>query len=405
MSLDESNSRQPVRARSESFFDGHYGQLLLPGVILQSVLIGGGYATGREIVQFGAKYGALGWIAGVWIAVGFGLMGFLTFEVARRFQAFDYRTLLKHLIGPLYWLFDIVYILLAILIIAIMAAATGEILSDTMGFNYWVGVILMIVIVALLNFHGEGLIEKFKSFGTLALYLGYILFATLVISRNWDRMVENLTSGNHSMAPDVSVWAVVWSGILYVGYNLAVYPAALFTVRRQTRLRQTAVAGVVAGLLMTIPWFLTYFALMGFYPDEGVFDAAVPWLEMLTGEAAWVIVIFGIVVGWTLIETATGMIYALVARVDQNLIDANRRPMSRRSDGAIAVVTLVLALLLAQVGIIDLVAKGYTAMGYAMIVVFAVPLLIRGTYLIVTRQGLSFSEPSDPRLARQREHS
>ena len=405
MSLDESNSRQPGRARSESFFDGHYGQLLLPGVILQSVLIGGGYATGREIVQFGAKYGALGWIAGVWIAVGFGLMGFLTFEVARRFQAFDYRTLLKHLIGPLYWLFDIVYILLAILIIAIMAAATGEILSDTMGFNYWVGVILMIMIVALLNFHGEGLIEKFKSFGTLALYLGYILFATLVISRNWDRMVENLTSGNHSMAPDVSVWAVVWSGILYVGYNLAVYPAALFTVRRQTRLRQTAVAGVVAGLLMTIPWFLTYFALMGFYPDEGVFDAAVPWLEMLTGEAAWVIVIFGIVVGWTLIETATGMIYALVARVDQNLIDANRRPMSRRSHGAIAVVTLVLALLLAQVGIIDLVAKGYTAMGYAMIVVFAVPLLIRGTYLIVTGQGLSFSEPSDPRLARQREHS
>ena len=403
MSLDESTRSQPVRPRSESFFDGHYGRLLLPGVILQSVLIGGGYATGREIVQFGAKFGALGWIAGLWIAVGFGLMGFLTFEVARRFQAFDYRTLLRHLIGPLYWLFDIVYILLAILIIAIMAAATGEILSNTMGFNYWVGVILMIVIVALLNFYGEGLIEKFKSFGTLALYLGYILFATLVISRNWDRMVDNLASGNHSMTPDVSVWAVVWSGILYVGYNLAVYPAALFTVRRQTRLRQTAVAGVVAGLLMTIPWFLTYFALMGFYPDEGVFDAAVPWLEMLSAEAAWVIVIFGIVVGWTLIETATGMIYALVARVDQNLVDANRRPMSRRSHGAIAVVTLVLALLLAQVGIIDLVAKGYTAMGYAMIVVFAVPLLIRGTYLIVTRQGLSFSEPSDPRHARQRE--
>ena len=92
-----------------------------------------------------------------------------------------------------------------------------------------------------------------------------------------------------------------------------------------------------------------------------------------------------------------------MARVDQNLVDAHRQAMSRRSHGAIAVVTLVLALLLAQVGIIDLVAKGYTAMGYAMIVVFAVPLLIRGTYLIVTRQGLSFSQLSDPRHARQRE--
>src|SRR5690606_2045716 len=260
----------------------------------------------------------------------------------------------------------------------------------------------MIAIVGLLNFYGEGLIERFKSWGTLALYLGYVLFATLVISRNWDRIVANLASGNHSMTPGVSTWLVIWTGILYVGYNLAVYPAALFTVRRQTRLRQTAVAAAVAGLAMTIPWFLTYFALMGFYPDPAVFDAPVPWLAMLTREAGWVVVLFGIVVGWTLIETATGMIYALVARIDQGLVDAGRRPMSRRTDGAIAVVTLLLSLLLARVGIIDLVAKGYTAMGYAMIVVFAVPLLVRGTYLIVTRQGLAFSEPSDPRQARQR---
>jgi uncharacterized membrane protein YkvI len=397
LSRDESARARPGRIESKSFFDGHYGRLVLPGVIAQSVLIGGGYATGREIVQFGAKFGALGWIAGLWIAIGFGLMAFLMFEVARRFQAFDYRTLLKHLIGPLYWLFDIVYILLAVLIIAIMAAATGEILSETMGVSYWIGVILMIVIVGILNFYGEGLIEKFKSFGTMALYLGYILFATLVISRNWDRMVDTLASGNHSMTPDISVLAVVWSGILYVGYNLAVYPAALFTVRRQTRLRQTALAGVIAGLLMTIPWFLTYFALMGFYPDEDIFGATVPWLQMLGGQAAWVIVVFGIVVGWTLIETATGMIYALVARVDQNLMDANRQPISRRGSGAIAVITLVLALLLARVGIIELVAKGYTAMGYAMIVVFAIPLLLRGTYLIVTKQGLAFSVPTDPR--------
>src|SRR5699024_7459009 len=222
------------------------------------------------------------------------------------------------------------------------------------------------------------------------------LFATLVISKNWDAMVHTLSSGDHSLHPDVSIWAVIWSGLLYVGYNLAVYPAALFTVQRQTRLKHTAVAGLLAGLFMTIPWFLTYFALMGLYPQKGIFDASVPWLEMLGPEAAWVMVVFGVVVGWTLIETATGMIYALVARVDQNLLDLDRRPLSRRASGAVAVVTLLLALVLAQVGIIDLVSKGYTAMGYAMIAVFAVPLLVRGTYLIVTRKGQSITQASDP---------
>lgn len=380
-------------ARRGGFFEGPYGRYLLPGVILQSVLIGGGYATGREIVEFGAKYGAFGWVAGLTIFAGFSIMAFLMFEVARRFRAFDYRSLLKCLIGPLYPLFDVVYILLAILIIAIMAAATGEILNLTLGFNYWVGVVLIIVAVGVLNFYGEGLIERFKSVGTALLYLGYITFATLVITRNWDGIVATLGSGDHSLQPGATLPVVVWTGILYVGYNLAVYPAALFTVRRQTRLRETLGAGLLAGFLMTLPWFLTYFALMGFYPREEIFGASVPWLEMLGGYGVWMVVLFGVVVGWTLVETATGMIYALVARIDQNLVDVGRQPMSRRTSGIIAVVTLLLALALAQVGIIDLIAKGYTAMGYAMIAVFAVPLLVRGTYLIATGKGRGATEP------------
>lgn len=388
-------------SRPGGFFDGRYGRWLLPGVILQSVLIGGGYATGREIVEFGAKYGARGWIAGVAIFVGFALMAFLMLEMARRFQAFDYRTLLKKLIGPLFWLFDIVYVLLAVLIIAIMASATGEILNSTLGLNYWVGVVLIVVVVGLLNFYGEGVIERFKSVGTALLYVGYLIFATLVITENWDTISHTLSTGDHSLHPSVSLWAIVWTGILYVGYNLAVFPPALFTAQRATRLRDTAIAGGVGGLLMTVPWFLTYFALMGFYPRDDIFGATVPWLEMLSSQGAWVVVVFGIVVGWTLIETATGMIYALVARVNQNLVDADKGAMSRRTGGLIAVVTLVLSLLLAQVGIIDLVAKGYTAMGYAMIAVFAVPLLLRGTYLIVTKQGRRFTEPHSTSVAHQ----
>ncbi|MFS8533470.1 hypothetical protein, partial [Sphaerobacter thermophilus] len=265
--------------QERGFFEGRFGRYILPGVILQSVLIGGGYATGREIVEFGAKYGALGWLAGLAIFAGFAGMAFLTFEVARRFQAFDYRSLLKHVIGPFYPLYDIVYVLLAILVIAIMAAATGEILNSTLGLNYWVGVVLIIIVVGILNFYGEGLIERFKTAGTALLYLGYITFAFLVISRNWDQIGTTLSSGDHSLHPDAGLGIVLWTGIIYVGYNLAVYPAALFTVRRQTSMRDSVVAALFGGVLMTFPWFLTYFALMGFYPDDAIFDASVPWLE------------------------------------------------------------------------------------------------------------------------------
>ena len=61
----------------KNFFEGRYGKYILPGVLLQSVLIGGGYATGREIYEYGAKFGAYGWVSGLTIAIGFAVIAAL----------------------------------------------------------------------------------------------------------------------------------------------------------------------------------------------------------------------------------------------------------------------------------------------------------------------------------------
>ena len=59
----------------KNFYEGTYAKYILPGVLLQSVLIGGGYATGREIYSYGAKFGAMGWISGLTIGIGFATGG------------------------------------------------------------------------------------------------------------------------------------------------------------------------------------------------------------------------------------------------------------------------------------------------------------------------------------------
>lgn len=310
-------------------------------------------------------------------------MAILMFEFARKFKVFDYRLLVKELIGPLWFLYDIVYLLLAILIIAIMASATGEILGMTLGLNYWAGVILIVLVVGILNFYGKGLIERFKTLGTVMLMLGYIIFAILVVSTTWESALEVFRSGDTSYMPGkVSVFTVIWSGILYVGYNLAVYPAALFTIKRQISRKDAVIAGLFSGLLMTFPWFLTYVSLLGHYPNADVLGSTVPWLVMLDGFPLIVIIIFGVVVGWTLIETASGMIHAFIDRLESQIKDMSNKELNSKQKGGIAVGTLVLAVLMAQFGIIDLISKGYTAMAYGMIAVFALPLLTIGVYKI-----------------------
>jgi uncharacterized membrane protein YkvI len=373
-----------LRAKPRAtFFEGSFGRLVLPGIILQSVLIGGGFATGREIVEYGAKYGALGWLGGVGIFLGFSVMAILTFELARVSAAYDYRTLLRALIGRGWILYEVMYGGLAILIIAVMASAMGEILGSTLGTNYWIGVLVITVAVGLLNFHGQRLIERFKTYGTLALFSAYALFGTLVISSTWQQARAVLASGDTSfMAGNVSMGMVLGSGVLYVGYNLAVYPAALFTLKRQRSRKESVISGLVAGVLMTAPWFLTYVSILGFYPSRRVLGAPVPWLEMLAGSGHWVVAVFGVVVAWTLIETATGMIHAFIERLNVAAVERTGRRLARSQNAGIAVITLVLALILARIGIIDLIARGYSLMAYGMIAVYALPLLTIGLYRI-----------------------
>ena len=371
-----------------SSFGKAMSRYVLPGIILQSVLIGGGYATGREIVEYGAKYGAMGWLSGFASFIGFSLMAILSFEMVHLFKLYDFKSLLKSLIGPFYRLFDVVYIMLMLIIIAVMSSATGAIVEQMTGLNYWVGVSVITVVVGILNFYGEKIIACFESVGTVLLYIGYISFSALVISQGSGHIFQVMNTGDISFTPDVTVLSALWTGILYVGYNLVVFPASFFTIKEQTNTRQSVIGGLIAGLLMTIPWFMTYFAIMAFYPDTSVLAAPVPWLVMMTADKApsWLFLFFGLVMGWTLIETATGMIHAMLGRIDKGLADSGRPAMARSRRAVLTIAILAASAVLAKFGIIDLIAKGYNALSYAIIVLLLVPLLTVGLYKIVKKE-------------------
>lgn len=370
----------------KSFFDGAFGKLILPGIVLQSVLIGGGYATGREIVEYGAKFGAMGWLAGVGTFLGFAIIAALSFELIRLYKVYDYKSFIQEIGGPLWIVFDVVYFLFMIVIIAVMASATGSIVEQTLGLNYWVGVVAIIIVVGILNFFGERLIERFETYGTIALYAGYIIFAIIVISNNHENMSQVFATGDTSFVPNATAPTILWSGILYCAYNLVVVPSSFFTIKRQTKTSESIISGIIGGVLMTVPWFLTYFAVMCFYPNEEVLGASVPWLSMMQGVAGPIVIgIFGIVMGWTLIETSTGIIHACIERVNNGLEELHKNQMTRSQQSILTFVILIGAMILSKIGIIDLIATVYNGLAYAFLIIYVVPLLTVGIYKIVKK--------------------
>ncbi len=374
-----------MSSKNSEFRTSGIMRYLLPGIILQSVLMGGGYATGREIIEYGGKFGAYGWISGLFTFATFAVIAILTFELARIYRIYDYKSILKQIVGKGWPIYDVLYVILLFLIISIMASATGEILQQTIGLDYMVGVVILILVVAFLNFFGSAFIAKFETYGTIALYAAYIIFTLLVITTKKTEIASVFATQDTSFTPNASVGLAIWTGIIYATYNLSSIPAGLFTLRAQTKRKEAVISAIIGAFLMTVPWFLTYFAVLGFYPDESILGAPVPWLVMLqsVSNSMVPVLVFGVVAGWTLIETATGMIHALLERCDQAMIDADKPALSAKMRGLITAGILIMAILFSKIGIIDLIGKGYAMISYGFMIIYLLPLLTVGLYKVI----------------------
>lgn len=371
----------------KNFYEGGYAKYILPGVLLQSVLIGGGYATGREIYSYGAKFGAMGWISGLTIGIGFALFAFLTFEICRIYKVYDYKNYIRQVIGPLWPVMDILTVLIAIVLIAVMAAATGSIFEQV-GLPNILGSVVIVFLCGLLNFKGSKVIEKFESVGTVLLYGGYILFTIIVLVKKGGNIPQVFAALDTSaVGGSVTLPLCIWTGILYVAYNINAIPMGMFSLTRQTKRKETLVSGIIAGLLMVIPWFLSYFAMMCFYGDTSIVgaDVATPWMEMIKAVNGGPVLLglFSLVMGWTLVETATGCIHMIIDRFDVALAERGNAKMSDRKRGLITVATLIAALLLSRIGVVTLIEKGYSYLSYGFILFYLLPTLIIGGYKIL----------------------
>ena len=247
---------------------------LLPGFIFQSVIIAGGYGTGREFIEFflslGPKSGLLAMIVAMII---WSLVCACTFVLARRFNAYDYRQFFRALLGRWWWLFEVSYILVLVLVLAIVVASAGTILKQTFGFSYGWGVGGLITYVALMVYKGSRTIEWILSFWSLALYAVY----GLLFFFGFQYFGEQISANWHNDAIISQPWLV--NGIRYAGYNLALIPAVLFCLSHLKTQRQAVVSGFLAGFVAIFPGILFYIIMLGEYPH--IINETVPSLFLI----------------------------------------------------------------------------------------------------------------------------
>jgi uncharacterized membrane protein YkvI len=238
--------------------------------------------------------------------------------------------------------------------------------------------------VGVLLFHGSAVIERTLAAWSIVLYAVYaVLFVWSFV-----RFGEQISTGLGAH-PVQSGWAV--SGLKYAAYNLATIPVVLFVVRHIETRREAVGAGLLAGVIGILPALLFYLAMVAHYPD--ILDRPVPANHLLEslGSRGFQVV-FQVVLFGTLIETGTGMIHAVNERLAATFSERGRR-LPRLVRPATAVVFLLVAGLLARVGLVDLIARGYGTITWAFLAIYVVPILTLGVWILVRREKAPTGHP------------
>lgn len=355
-----------------------FKKYFVPGIIFQSVVIAGGYGTGRELVEYFVNYGTVGGLMAMLLIsmVIWCLVCAATFEFARMFKAYDYRTFFRELLGKFWILYEICYYVLLLIVLAVVASAAGSILEEIFGLNYWVGVIGMMTGVGILVFKGKETIEKVLSYWSFLLYGMYVLFLIFAFSKFGGQIANAVTNGN--IEPG---WAM--GGFQYAFYNLGIIPAVLFATRHIETRKEAIGSGIMAGVIGMVPGLFLYLAIIGQYP--AVLEATVPTNFILTEIGSPLLQItFQIVLFVTLIETGTGFIYAVNERIS-SVYKEKGQQMSKGLTAGLTVSLLVIGAFIAQFGLVGLIAQGYGTITWGFFIFYVVPVLTLGVYKIVKK--------------------
>jgi uncharacterized membrane protein YkvI len=356
-----------------------FNRWLLPGLGVKAVVIGGGYATGRELAEFFLSRGPWGGLYAILFAtLLFSIFCSLTFVLARRFGAYDYRSFFKRLLGPAWPLFELTYLLFVVLILAVYGAAAGAIGNAVFGAPEWVGTVALAAGIAGVVAFGNQAVERLFRDVSYLLYGVYALFIVIALVQFGDRV-----PGGFASHPQTSGWAV--GGLTYVGYNIIGAIVILPVLRHLTSDRDAVVAGVISGPLTMLPALLFFIPMVAFYPE--VQSATLPsdYLLQRIGIPAFHL-LFQVMIFSALLESGTSSVHAINERISAAWRARRGVDLSHRARLAIALFLLAGCMLLAgRFGLVALIASGYRALAYILLAVYVLPLMTYGIWRLRTQ--------------------
>jgi len=286
--------------------------ILQIAAVYVGTIVGAGFATGREIVEFFTQYGFYGFIGIIVTGYLFIFLGTKIMLLALSIEAQTYQELNSYLFGKRWGLFiNFLFFIMLFGVTAVMLSGAGAVFEEQLGIPKNVGILFTISIAILILHKGvQGLVGVNVVVVPMMIVFSLVLFT--------DRIQ---TSSNHFdlfyIPENISYWSVLVSPFLYSAFNLGLAQAVLIPLAYEVKDASVIKrGGVVGGICLTVILLTSHISLLSL-PNVMAYD--IPSAEMMKSMAKPFYWIFILVIYGEIFTSLVGNVFGLERQLQKYL--------------------------------------------------------------------------------------
>lgn len=273
-------------------------------------VVGAGFATGREIVEFFSRFGFIGFISILLSGYLLIVLGSKLMRIAAQINAASYQELNTHLFGK--WAgrgINVIMLLMLLGVSAVMLAGAGAVFEEQLGLPRNLGVFITIFLSFIVMMVGTRGLFAVNSFVVPIMICFSLMLMTLSVKQadfiDHLLFIPNVLDG--------------WKGILapfsYTALNLALAQAVLVPIANEIKDDWTIKwGGILGGAALTIILISSHFTLI-MLPNLELYD--IPMAVIMKQMAPFFYWVFVLVIYGEIFTSVIGNVFGLDRQIKQ----------------------------------------------------------------------------------------
>lgn len=314
-------------------------------------VVGAGFATGQEILQFFTAFGFWGLLGIILSTALFIWIGTKMMILAKRIKAYSYQQFNEYLFGKVIGTAVNLFVFVTLFgVTCVMLSGTGAIFEEQLHWPYQAGIIVTLVLCYFVMLKGmQGI------FWVNSLVVPLMIFFSVIVALKVGFVDHELLRTKMTQAWEGwEGWKWLTSAFTYVAFNLAMAQAVLIPLGREiddeSMLGWGGLwGGVGLGLMLTA----SHFALQTIMPEALHFD--IPIAVVIQNIGWFILFMFLLVVYGEIFTTLIANVFGMARQI---------RTMFALPQKWTVAAILLASFLISQIGFSPLVSSLYPLFGY-----------------------------------------